>query len=139
MVFDTVGFVRALLGPFSVWGEAVFDFQRRYDLLVSEQLIAETTDVLERPELARRFSRLPGRDVDAVTQLLAAGRAIATTSIPRVARNPNDDYLVALASQGQAVILETEDNDLLSLGKVASTLILTGREFIDILRTTDHL
>jgi putative PIN family toxin of toxin-antitoxin system len=138
-VFDTVGFVRALLGPFSVWGEVVFDFRHRYELLVSEQLIAEATDVLGRPELARRFSRLPGRDVGAVLQVLVTGKPIATTSIPRIARDPNDDYLLALASKGRALYLVTEDNDLLSLGTVNTTLIITGREFVEILRDSEHL
>jgi putative PIN family toxin of toxin-antitoxin system len=51
---------------------------------------------------------------------------------PAVCRDPNDDYLVALATAHQANVLVTGDDDLLAINPEALKVeILTPRQLID--------
>ena len=52
--------------------------------------------------------------------------------IPEVARDRGDDYLLAHALVGQADYLVTGDRDLLILGHVGDTRILSVAEFADL-------
>jgi uncharacterized protein len=52
-----------------------------------------------------------------------------TQSIPAVTRDPKDDYLLAYALVGRADYLVTGDKDLLVLGQVEQTRIVTARDF----------
>lgn len=54
--------------------------------------------------------------------------------VPAVTRDPKDDYLLAYAFVGQADILVTTDDDLLSLGQVEQVRILRPQDFLEVLR-----
>lgn len=54
-----------------------------------------------------------------------------TTEIPAVTRDPKDDYLLAYALVGQVDYLVTGDRDLLVLGQVEHTKIVTARDFAE--------
>ena len=135
VVIDTVGFIRALLNPRGIWGEIIFEYRDRYELIVAEQLLVELEDVLQRPQMVRKYSVLVGRDVQTVRQGLAAGRRITLGPIEEVSRDPNDDYLIAMAVLGQALFLVTEDKDLLSIGDHEGIRFITGKTFLDYLRS----
>jgi uncharacterized protein len=47
--------------------------------------------------------------------------------------DPNDDVVIACALQARADYIVTRDKDLLSLGGYQGILIVTPREFIDLL------
>mgnify|MGYP003393236753 CR=1 FL=1 len=49
--------------------------------------------------------------------------------IPAISRDPDDDYLLALAKAGKANVLITGDDDLLVLKKHGRTRILNARNF----------
>lgn len=49
----------------------------------------------------------------------------------QVCRDPNDDFLLALAKDGTADYLITGDKDLLSLKKFEHTRIITFSEFTE--------
>ena len=57
-VFDTVVFVRSLINPYGRWGELVFSYHDRYQLVVSKELVEEYLEVLHRPELTGKFKTL---------------------------------------------------------------------------------
>lgn len=46
-------------------------------------------------------------------------------------RDPEDDYLLAYALVGKADYLVTGDRDLLVLGSVGKTKIVTAQQFLD--------
>ena len=58
-----------------------------------------------------------------------------TTEIPAVTRDPKDDYLLAYALVGQADYLVTGDRDLLVLGQVEHTRIVTARDFVEVIKS----
>lgn len=83
-----------------------------FDLTVSEGVLAEVEDVLTRPRLSKRI---------AVDDALAYVRAIRTLAdvvedaavVESVTRDPDDDYLVALAREHDADVIVSGDKDLL--------------------------
>jgi len=133
IMVDTVGFLRALLNPFGPWGAIIFDLGEFYELIVSDELEAECTEVLSRPELARRMRPTKGRDFDAIKRVLRQGTRVRLQNIPRISRDPSDDYLIEMARIGAAKFIVTEDKDLLSIGDLGGILFITGRGFLDLL------
>lgn len=58
LVIDAVGYVRSLINPRSAWGAIVFEYSDRYTLVMSDEIEAEVRDVLQRPEITRKFDLL---------------------------------------------------------------------------------
>ncbi len=106
----------------------------RYRLLVSDELLHELASRVERkPYLA---SRIAPSDVDTLTVVLtgvAEQIDLSMIAIPRIVRDPDDDYLIALAVTGRADILVTGDHDLLQLTDLTSFRIRALRDFADLL------
>lgn len=70
-----------------------------------------------RPGLRKRTS---GEEVDAALALLASLAQVVAPGDeppPPACRDPNDDYLVAIAVAGRADLVVTLDDDLLALGE----------------------
>ena len=83
-----------------------------FDLVVSPHLLEELTDVLSRPKLA---SRLDSTIVSEMLRLVREAAVIASDAPPApVCRDPDDDYLVALAL-GTGSLLVSGDKDVLSV------------------------
>ncbi len=133
VVFDTVGFVRALINPLSRWGHIVYDYADSYTLVISEPIVLEVLDVLRRPEVNRLFRTLPGRDPAAIIAILQAAEAVDVTDIPAVSRDPKDDKFLATAIAADADYLVSEDRDLLDIKGHNGITIIRGEEFLDIL------
>jgi putative PIN family toxin of toxin-antitoxin system len=103
----------------------------RFELVVSPLLLAELIGVLSRP----RFR--PFLTVEQAERLVEALRHDAMlvddpTEREAVSRDPNDDYLVALARAASAHVLVTGDRDLLVLD-LADFRIVSPRAFIEAL------
>lgn len=96
--------------------------------VLSEELVAELTDVLHRPKFRRlitsqradrfiAFLRLTGFMVDQITRVEAC-------------RDPKDDHLLSLAIDGRADVLVTGDDDLLALDPFREIRIVAPAEFL---------
>lgn len=97
VVLDTVILVRGLINPFSLWGRVIFDFAGRYRWLVSPAVVDEYVDVLNRPELVRKYRTVATRDLDTVLGNLATALVVEPSATPAVCRDPEDDKLLAAA------------------------------------------
>ena len=86
---------------------------RAFELLLSEAVLAEVEDVLTRPRLAKRIA---GADARAYVHAIrvAADLVADQASPPAFTRDPDDDYLVALARAHQADVIVSGDKDLLT-------------------------
>lgn len=86
--------------------------ERAFEAVVCPTLIGEVRHGLARPYFR---DRLPERDADRLLRALT--RASAQLRNPRfppaILRDPNDDYLVALATMARARAIVTGDKDLL--------------------------
>ncbi len=109
--------------------DAVLD--RRLELITSPLLLREIASVLARPRLRKYLSA--DEALRFVTDL--AGQTTLLTDPPAphpaVCRDPDDDYLVALATASHADAIITGDDDLLSIDDQLAIDILTPRQLID--------
>jgi uncharacterized protein len=136
VVFDTVVFVRALLNQRSVCGRLVFGDPHRFQLVLSTPMVVEILQVLARDEIVGKLERRRGALLHAISGLLEsfqAAESVELTGIPAVARDPNDDKILATASAAGADYLVSEDLDLLVLEEHHGTRIVNAATFLGIL------
>jgi putative PIN family toxin of toxin-antitoxin system len=131
--FDTVVVLRAYLNPQSRWGRLLAQHATTYRLVVSPPIVAESLDVLLRPELTRRFARLAQLPTATVFGLLAQAAVVRPTALPSVSRDPDDDSFFATAKLGHASYLVSEDKDQLAVGEDESITVVTAEQFLRIL------
>jgi putative PIN family toxin of toxin-antitoxin system len=104
----------------------------RLELITSPLLLREITSVLKRPRLRKYLS------TDEALRFVAdlAAQTILLTDPPgppaAVCRDPNDDYLVALATARRADAIVTGDPDLHAIDTEQLDIeILTPRQLVD--------
>jgi uncharacterized protein len=105
--------------------------ERRVVAVVSPRLVRELHSVLLRDKF-RRYASL--EEVDAFVVRLVARSDLGDDphEIPPVSRDPDDDYLVALARSHQDTVIVSGDEDLLTLD-LPDVDVLTPRTFLDTL------
>lgn len=133
VVIDPSVLVSALIGkPGSAPDIVVRAFiDDRIEVVVSPLLIAELRRVLARPKFRRYI------DQKSATEYLTriqrhAHTAGDPTNVPTVTRDPDDDYLVALAKQEHADAIISVDLDLLDAG-LTDPPVQTPRQLADTL------
>lgn len=97
-------------------------------LLYNQELIDEFITVTKRSKFKKYFDI---NDIQTIL-LMIKNRAvfIETTSQVTICRDPKDNFLLALASDGKATHLITGDKDLLVLKKYGKTIIMTLAEYM---------
>ncbi len=93
---------------------ALWREERRYDLVVCPMLLDELHEVLQRDRF-RTWITLD--EVDALIRLLRSEASLLPDphEVPPVSRDPDDDYLVALARREKADAIVSGDHDLTAL------------------------
>jgi putative PIN family toxin of toxin-antitoxin system len=131
VVFDTVVLVRGLIGPYSLWGQLLFDFSPAYELVVSADIVQEYLEVIHRPRISRKFRPATGRDLAAMLKIISKATTVEPSHVPMICRDPEDDKFLAVAIASQAAFIVTEDTDLLDLEAYASITICSARQFYE--------
>lgn len=134
LVIDTNIFISSLLASASLPAHLIVLWREgRFDLLSSADQLDELMRVTRYPKIRERLApALAGRLINEVRDL-----AIVVTNLPvvTVSSDPYDNYLLALASAGDADFLLTGDKrDLLSLKVFEGTKIIAVRDFLVMLR-----
>lgn len=98
-------------------------------VIVCPRLLDEVEAVLARPKLR---GYVTPDDIPAVMTWLLTGSTLVDdpVNIPQVCRDPEDDYLVALA-KAESSTLVSGDDDLLALREGTTVQIMTAREYLD--------
>ena len=102
--------------------------------MIAKQLSNEIYGVVnKRPHLAHRI--VPQRFNRFRDQFRSLAEIIPPIDqpIPRMTRDPKDDYLIAYAVIGEADYLVTGDKDLLVLEQIVGVTIVTPARFADLL------
>jgi len=121
---DSTGTIQLILRAF---------LEERFTLLIPEALLEElVVTVRKKHRLAERIP--PGELQSFMEILLQFGEGVAKIQepIPKVTRDPKDDYLLAYALVGKADFLVTGDEDLLVLkDEIKEVHIVTPRQFVE--------
>ena len=98
-------------------------------ILFSSELVEELQATITKPKLQKYFSE------NALEEMLTVFDPyidfITVKSKVAICRDPNDNFLLALAKDGKANYLLTGDNDLLNIGKYGKTIIIKISEFLE--------
>ena len=103
----------------------------RIELVMSPALLKEIADVLSRPRIRKRLSAEDAQLflADVVAQVVMMADPVDP---PMVCRDPDDDYLVALAMLAGAEVLVSGDDDLLVVEPArAGVEVITPRQLVD--------
>ncbi len=96
-------------------------------LIFSEELLEEFITVAQRPKFNKYFS---DKDLENILNLFDVfGELIKVTSVVEVCRDEKDNFLLALAKDGNVDFLITGDDDLLSINIFENTTILNYKKF----------
>jgi len=118
VVFDCNLFVQGIANRNSPARKALrLFFNGDISLFVSEPIIREVRDVLNRAELRRKLPGINERIVNAFLTKLEA-KAIPIANVPEefhYERDPDDEMYINLAIVSNATYLVSRDNDLLDL------------------------
>jgi len=129
-VIDPGVLVSALVAPKGAPGQLLdLVLEQRFELVASPRLIGELTGVLLRERFRRYASAAEVHEF--VADLAAVATLVPDPPDPApIARDPNDDYLIALAVAARADMLVSGDRDLTDLAE-PPVPVLTPRAFLD--------
>jgi hypothetical protein len=134
VVFDTNVFVSSLLVKAGVPAQVLDAWRgRRYVLVTSPAIIAETYATLAYPRIRRKYS-ITDQDVEELVDLLqrdallVPGDADVGGAIPA---DPTDEMILACALDGQADLIVSGNRHLLDLGQYRDIAIVNARQFLE--------
>lgn len=136
-VVDTNVLVRAVIKPQGSVGPVLVRLRRRaYTLLLSRAMLDEIVEVLHRPRLRIKYG-LDERTLRAVMRLIVV-RSEWVQPIDQVivCRDPKDDMFLEAAIAGEADVIVSGDEDLLTLGSYAGIPIVSPAQFLALLDQT---
>ena len=92
--------------------------EQRWNLVISPEILGEIQRVLNLPKISRRYGLTP-QDIRDVLQLLETRATVVSgrQKLPRTARDPDDDHILACAVEGHVDYVVSGDDDLLSLDR----------------------
>ncbi len=111
------------------WWRSIADAVERdaVALVTSPDAIEEFLEVTTRTE---KRPLLEPAEAEEVADLLRRAELYAAQTTRRICRDPDDDYLLALAEASNADVLVTRDEDLLTLRRHGRTEIIHVADFL---------
>jgi putative PIN family toxin of toxin-antitoxin system len=107
--------------------------------LVSEVLLDELKDVIERPKFVSRLQRLGKTASQIVQDYAVLAEIIETEAIERtITADANDDQVLACAFSGHASYIVSGDPHLLEIQQYRDIPILTSSEFLSLLASGNN-
>lgn len=133
-VLDANVLVSAAIGPLGAPADCLrAHAEGRFELIVSPALMRELREVMARPRLRRYLEHEQAEQFAAELEQDAV-MGEDPPEPPAVCRDPDDDYLLALARISEAHLLVTGDADLLAT-RTADLRIVTPRAFLSLLQS----
>lgn len=107
----------------------------RVELVTSDGIIAEIEQKLRSSRISGKYGLTEDdiRTAIAILRTQAQVVAIPLQGISSVTGDPEDDYVLATAVQGQVDYLVTGDKELLDLGRYEGVKILSPRQFFELM------
>ena len=100
----------------------------KFTLIISDSILSEYLDVLQRPKL-----RLSAATVSGVIGLVQrkAETVYPAVSVQAIQEDPSDNKFIEAALEGKAIYIVSGDKHLLKLSFFNEIQILSARDFID--------
>lgn len=127
-VFDTNVIISGLLFDQSLPGRVFYEALDRGEILLSQEVVEELSDVLSR-EKFDRYLRFEERE-QFLNALIRDATLVEVTEEVEVCRDPKDDKYLELAISGGATHVITGDEDLLTLNLFRGIEIVTPVQFL---------
>lgn len=105
-------------------------------VLMSQELADELNDVLSRAGFDRYTDRENREEF--LQDLVRQAESVEITVPVRACRDPNDDKILELATNGDADYIVTGDDDLLVMNPFRNIAIITPAEFLAIASAGDQ-
>lgn len=132
-VFDTVIFVRGLINPHSFCGQFFFKYNHKFQLFLSKPIVKEILEVIERPEIKRKYKTgLVNRKK--ILKVLSLAKNVRIKRIEKICRDEKDDIFLATALAAKTNYLVSKDEDLLCLKKYKEIKIINSSSFLKVLK-----
>src|SRR5258706_168681 len=128
VVFDTNVLVSALLFERSIPAQAVFAVMETGEILLSEALVSEINDILQRKKFEPYISTEQREEF--LIALVQSGTLVEITETITACRDPKDNHILELAVSARAQTIVTGDSDLLVLNPFQEIQILAPRDFL---------
>jgi uncharacterized protein len=126
IVLDTNIWISFLLGHILDEMEDRF-LENEIHILTSNAQLFEVRDVIARPKFIKYFNDSERAQLEEF--LVKTAYLVDPSEKIELCRDPKDDYLLELSCAGDADYLVTGDEDLLVLGKIRTTRIISLSEF----------
>ena len=134
-VIDTSILIRALIKPQGTVGPVLQGLRNAdYQLLYSEPLLAELTDVLARPRLRAKYGFTTEDIATVLSLILLRGEPVVPARRVDVCRDPTDNMVLEAAVEGRADAIVSGDKDLLALSPFEAIPILSPATFLRLLK-----
>ena len=133
-VVDTNILVRAVIKPTGSVGPVLERLRDKdYLLIYSEPLLSEFVDVINRPRIRDKY-HITAEDISTVVALLILrGREIRSVERIEICRDPKDNMVLEAAIAGEAQVIVSGDEDLLSLDPFRGISIVSPSKFLEML------
>ena len=135
VVLDTNVIIAPFLSPKGVpalirkaWEDGVFD------VVVSETLLAEYTEVLGYEDIAAKHQMEQAKIKSVIEGFKKYAILVSPTKVPKVVKeDPDDDELFAVAEEGEASYIVTKNKHVLYVGEYKGIQVLTPLAFLTLL------
>jgi putative PIN family toxin of toxin-antitoxin system len=97
-------------------------------LIFSQELLEEFLEVASRPKFKKYFTLMDLEEL--LIQMQEHAEFVEVISQVELYRDQKDNFLLALAKDGKADYLITGDKDLLEIGQLENTPIITISQFL---------
>lgn len=140
LTVDTNIWVSAFLTPRGYSARLKSYWQaNRFDVVISPQLLAEISEVLERPRLQAKYQYTSNEIKKYLHLITELAETVQITSSLKVCRDPDDNMLLETAFIGKATHLVSRDEDITRDTDVSQYLAEYGIKAITIQRFLETL
>lgn len=128
VIFDTNIWISYLIGG-QLGNITELLSSRKIELVLSEQLLTELTEVTSRQKFRKYFDERKVNELLKLMDILGTNYEIA--EYPNICRDPKDNFLLGLIRVSQANFLITGDQDLLELNPFERTEIIEPNQLLE--------
>ena len=128
VIFDTNIWISYLIGG-QLGNITELLSSRKIELVLSEQLLTELTEVTSRKKFRRYFDEQKVNELFKLMDILGTNYEIA--EYPNICRDPKDNFLLGLIRVSRADFLITGDQDLLELNPFEGTEIIEANQLLE--------